>query len=32
VRLLPPLIINDAESAELVERLGGLIQKFLQAR
>ena len=32
VRLLPPLIISDAESAELVERLGGLIQKFLQAR
>lgn len=29
VRLLPPLIINDAETAELVERLTTLIKNFL---
>ena len=29
VRLLPPLVINDAESAELVSRLAALIQEFL---
>lgn len=30
VRLLPPLVMNDDESAELVKRLGGMIQAFLQ--
>ena len=29
VRLLPPLVINDAESAELVSRLAAVIQEFL---
>ncbi len=29
VRLLPPLIINDEESAELVQRLSSLIKAFL---
>ena len=29
VRLLPPLIINDEESAELVQRLSSLIKVFL---
>lgn len=30
VRLLPPLVINDEESAELVKRLGAIIKAFLQ--
>ena len=30
VRLLPPLVMSDDESAELVKRLSGLIQSFLQ--
>lgn len=30
VRLLPPLVISDDESAELVQRLSGLIKSFLQ--
>ena len=29
VRLLPPLVINDAESAELVSRLAAVIKEFL---
>jgi acetylornithine aminotransferase len=29
VRLLPPLVINEAESAELVQRLSALIKTFL---
>ncbi|MGH8567622.1 MAG: acetylornithine transaminase [Gammaproteobacteria bacterium] len=29
VRLLPPLIMSDAEAAELVERLGNVIREFL---
>ena len=30
VRLLPPLILSDAEADELVQRLAPLIQRFLQ--
>ena len=30
VRLLPPLILSDAEADELVQRLVPLIQRFLQ--
>ena len=29
VRLLPPLILSDAEAADLVERLGNVIREFL---
>jgi 4-aminobutyrate aminotransferase-like enzyme len=29
VRLLPPLILSDAEAADLVERLGNVIRDFL---
>jgi acetylornithine/N-succinyldiaminopimelate aminotransferase len=29
VRLLPPLILSDAEAADLVERLGNIIREFL---
>ena len=31
VRLLPPLVINEAESKELVKRLAALIKEFLAA-
>ena len=31
VRLLPPLVMSDAEAAELVALLGGLIREFLGA-
>jgi acetylornithine aminotransferase len=31
VRLLPPLVINEAEAKELVMRLSGLIKQFLTA-
>ena len=31
VRLLPPLVINEAEAKELVLRLSGLIKQFLAA-
>ena len=31
VRLLPPLVINEAESKELVKRLAALIKQFLAA-
>ena len=30
VRLLPPLILSDAEADELVQRLAPLIRRFLQ--
>ena len=29
IRLLPPLVINEAEALELVERLSKLIKQFL---
>ena len=31
VRLLPPLVMSDAEAAELVTLLGALIKEFLGA-
>ena len=31
VRLLPPLIYGDAETAQLVDTLGAVIEKFLAA-
>ena len=32
VRLLPPLVINEAEVRELVKRLSKLIRQFLNAK
>jgi acetylornithine aminotransferase len=31
VRLLPPLVMNEAEARELVQRLAAVIKLFLQS-